>query len=228
MIEKISKRVSNFTWAIPLGLFILSLIAYLPLTPDLGVYWDDWPSLWFLHFFGPTIFPKAFAIDRPAQGWLFTLTTSLIGESMIAWQIFGIFARWLCGLTFAWVIGLIWPQRKQLAVIAAALFIVYPGFSQQFIPITYGHQFLVYSAFLASLGCMLLASRRPKRYWQLTLCGLALDTWSMFALEYFFGLELLRPVLLWAANKEIAQRHMPLRAATSPCSMNFLAPPSRL
>lgn len=205
MIEKTSKRVGNFAWAIPLGLFILSLIAYLPLTPNLGVYWDDWPSLWFLHFFGPTIFPKAFAIDRPAQGWLFTLTTSLVGESMLAWQVFGIFARWLCSLAFAWVISLVWPQRKALAATAAALFIVYPGFSQQFIPITYGHQFLVYGAFLASLGCMLLASRRPERYWPLTLCSLALDTWSMFALEYFFGLELIRPALLWAAGKEGAK-----------------------
>lgn len=205
MIEKISKRVSNFTWVIPLGLFILSLIAYLPLAPGLGIYWDDWPSLWFLHFFGPTIFPKAFAIDRPAQGWLFLLTTSLVGESMFAWQVFGIFARWLCSLAFAWAISLVWRQRKVLAATAAALFIVYPGFSQQFIPITYGHQFLVYGAFLASLGFMLLALRHPERYWLLTVCGLALDTWSMFALEYFFGLELIRPALLWAASNEGAQ-----------------------
>ena len=199
MMEKTSKRVNHFNWTVPLGLFILSLIAYLPLAPSLGIYWDDWPSLWFLHFFGPTIFPKAFAIDRPAQGWLFLLTTSLVGESMLAWQIFGVLARWLCSLAFAWMIWLIWPQRKLLAAVAAALFIVYPGFSQQFIPITYSHQFLVYSVFLVSLSCMLLASRHPERYWPLTLCGLALDAWSMFALEYFFGLELIRPALLLAA-----------------------------
>lgn len=204
------QRVIRQSWFIPAALLIVCFIAYSPLIPSLGVYWDDWPSLWFLHFFGPGIFPHAFAIDRPAQGWLFTLTTALWGEWMPGWQVFGILARWLSGLALFWLLRLIWPRRREIALWAAALFLVYPGFSQQFIPITYGHQFLVYTAFLLSLALMLLAVRRPaggpsggkpagsalRRFWLPTLGALALEIWSMFALEYFFGLELLRPALL--------------------------------
>jgi hypothetical protein len=196
------KKISVPKWTIPAALLALCAIAYGPLILQLGLYWDDWPSLWFLHFYGPTVFPQAFAIDRPLQGWLFVLTTSLIGENLLAWHLFGIITRWISGLALGWVLYLLWPNRKMQVVCVTALFLVYPGFMQQYIPITYGHQFIILSLFLVSLGIMILglqaeSQRKPARYWMFTVLSVLSAVLSMFALEYFYGLELLRPVLIW-------------------------------
>ena len=194
------------TKSVPLALLILCLLAYGPLILRLGLYWDDWPSLWFLHSFGPTIFPHAFAIDRPVQGWLWVLTTSLVGQSVFAWHLFGIITRWLCALTFWWALRTVWPKYTIQVTWAALLFCVYPGFTQQLIPMTYGHQILVLTGFLLSLGMMVLSTRKPTVFWPLTLGSMAISILCMFALEYFVGLELLRPVLLWISAGEETDR----------------------
>lgn len=205
------KGIQNRGWAFPAALLIVGLVSFAPFIAQLGVYWDDWPSLWFLHFYGPASFPQAFAIDRPVQGWLFVLTTRLLGESMLAWNIFGILARWAAALAFYWTLIRVRPEWKTSATWAAILFLVYPGFLQQAIPITYSHQFVIYAAYLASLGLMLWAQSpltpspplpAGERGWEvggLTLAALLTDLLSLLSLEYFFGLELLRPVLLWLA-----------------------------
>lgn len=178
----------------PAVLFVLGLVSFAPFVAHLGVYWDDWPSLWFLHFYGPTSFPQAFAIDRPMQGWLFVLTSSLLGEWMPGWHLLGILARGAAALALYWTLTLERPSWKPLAPWAAILFFIYPGFSQQYIPITYSHQFIIYAAYLASLGLMLRG---------FPLAALLIDLLSLLSLEYFFGLELLRPVLLWLADARL-------------------------
>lgn len=192
-------------WLIPAGLLILCALSFGSLIFSLGLYWDDWPSLWFLHFFGPRVFPLAFAADRPVQGWLFVLTTSLVGESLLAWQIFGILTRWLSGLALGWMLVSVWPQRKPQVLWVTVLFLLYPGFMQQYIPITYGHQFLILSLFFFSMGLMVWSVRKPELYWQLTFASLLSALLTMFALEYFYGLELLRPVFLWLALGNVGQ-----------------------
>ena len=184
-------------WLISAGLLVLCALSFGPLIYTLGLYWDDWPSLWFLHFFGPGVFPQAFAADRPVQGWLFVLTTSLVGESLLAWHIFGIVTRWLSGMALLWMLVSLWPERKAQALWVTILFLVYPGFMQQYIPITYGHQFLVLSLFFLSIGLMIWSVRKPALYWLLTFSSLLSAVLCMFALEYFYGLEFLRPVFLW-------------------------------
>lgn len=196
----LSLEIASAPWIAPVVLLAVCGVAYGPLIAELGLYWDDWPSLWFLHFFGAQVFPQVFAIDRPLQGWLFVPTTALVGESLIAWQIFGILARWLSGMAFYWVLRSLWPERKVQALWIVILFLVYPGFTQQYIPMTYGHQFIIYSLFLASLALMVQSIRRPEAGIALAGAALLLSVLVMFALEYFFGLELLRPALIWIAS----------------------------
>ena len=189
----------------PVAFLILCLICFGPLIPSLGLYWDDWPSLWFLHIWGPTIFPQAFASDRPVQGWLWVLTTGLLGESMLVWQIFGIITRWLSGLALGWALSLLWPHRKTEITWIVVIFLVYPGFLQQYVPMTYSHMFIVQAMFFASLGLMLCAIRRntgaAPTYvnWIFTFLSILVAVLSWFSLEYFTGLELLRPIVLWLA-----------------------------
>lgn len=194
---KPSRKIIESPILIWIGLLVLCCFSYAPLISTLGLYWDDWPSLWFLKMFGPTIFPQAFAGDRPAQGWLFVLTSAIFGESLLAWHVFGILARWFSGLALFWTLSALWPNHKTQTLWVTALFLVYPGFLQQYIPITYGHQFLILSLFFISIATMIWSVRTPRLYWPLTALSLLISVFSMFALEYFFGLEFLRPAILW-------------------------------
>lgn len=181
----------------PIALFVLCLVSFGLLIPWLGFYWDDWPSIWFLHFLGPSGFVDVFASDRPLLGRLFWLTTSLMGESTLSWQLFGFTARWLSALALWWTLHMIWSENTREVSYIAILFAVYPGFSQQFISVTYSHVFLIQAIFFVSLGTMVWAILKPNLYWLLTIVSIILATYTMFSLEYFFGLELLRPVLIW-------------------------------
>lgn len=187
---------------VPAALLVLSLVSFGLLIPRLGLYWDDWPGFWFLHFYGPSIFPEVWALDRPLLGWLFVLTTQMIGESILAWQLFGVLARCLSGLALWWTLRTLWPQRIRQVTSIALLFIVYPGFGQQYISFTYSHHFLVLTLTLLSLNTMLLACRRPGWFWPLTIFSLLSSATSMFMMEYFVGLELLRPAFLWLVQDE--------------------------
>lgn len=184
-------------WSVPLALLGLCLISFGVLAPWLGFYWDDWPSIWYLHLFGPSGFLKVFAIDRPALGWLFVLTSSLMGTSPLAWQIFGVLTRWLSCVALWWALRTIWPNNNREVTWVALLYAVYPGFQQQYIAVTYSHDWLVLTLFFTSFGLMASAFRNPRRYWLYMGISWLLAAYVMFADEYYFGLELLRPVFLW-------------------------------
>jgi hypothetical protein len=131
------------------------------------------------------------------------LTTPLFGESTTAWQFFSIFTRWLTSLALWWSLMGLWPRQPKQAFWASALFAVYPGFGQQYIAVTYSNAYLVFSLFILSFGAMIWAIRSQRieniRRWSLPLMVLSLlgSAFSMFITEYFLGLELLRPFLLW-------------------------------
>lgn len=185
------------TLSVPLALFFACLLSFGLLIPWLGFYWDDWPAIWFLHFLGPSGFVDVFASDRPLLGRLFWLTTSVLGESTIGWQLFGFLTRWASSLALWWILRVLWPSRPQTAAWIALLFALYPGFGQQFIAVTYSHVFIILTVFFLSMVSMILALRKRRWFWPLYIASLLGAAYSMFSVEYFFGLELLRPILLW-------------------------------
>jgi len=189
-------------WSFPPILLFFCLAAYGLLLPWLGFYWDDWPTVWYLHFWGPDIFKDVFASDRPLLGVLFRITAPLVGETPAAWQVFGIFTRWLSGLAFWVLLRAIWPRHPQPAAWTALLFALYPGFSQQFISVTYSQVLIVLAVFLFSLTSMVWAVRQPERFWMWLGLSLISAGLVLFTVEYFFGLELLRPLILWLAMRQ--------------------------
>ena len=204
------------SWSIPIALLVLTLISYGLRALGLGFYWDDWPYLWFFHRFGPAGITSAFQGDRPFLSFIYITSLSLFGDSSQAWQLFAIFARWLCSVGLWWTFSLTWPQYKNKAAWAVMLYTVYPGFTQQWIAVIYGQAFFLFSALFFSLGVSLWLVRnrqRLSRVWMIagTLLALALSYFNMFSTEYFFGLELLRPVLMWIviADQESGAREQP-------------------
>jgi len=138
--------------SVPFALLVYCLISFGILIPWLGFYWDDWPSIYYLHVFGPKGFIEAFSVDRPTLGWLFMLTSAVFGQSTLAWQLFGLATRWLSSLALWWTLRELWPQHPRQAAWTAFLFVAYPGFMQQYIAVTYSHTWLVLALFFVSLG----------------------------------------------------------------------------
>jgi hypothetical protein len=189
-------------WTVPLALLLLCLLSYGSMPAKLGFYWDDWFIGWYIHFLGPSTFIEAFGNDRPLLGGLYVVVTSLVGESPLAWQFLAIFARWLGCLALWWTLRGLWPRRTTQAAMIAFLFAVYPGFSQQYIAISYSFHLLVLAMCIFSLGAMNWAVRSSKRFWLNYGLSLVFAGLGIFTMEYYFGLELLRPLFLWMILSE--------------------------
>jgi hypothetical protein len=181
----------------PLFLLLICILTYGILIPFLGFYWDDFPYIWFSHIGGAAGVFRAVAEDRPVLGLFYSLTTSLIGENPIYWQIFGLLAHWFCALCVYWLLIEIWPDHKKESALVSLLFLVFPGFSQHWISVIYSQAFLLFSIYFFSHILMIRSVRKSNNNWFLTLSSVILSLIITSAMEYTVGLELLRPMIIW-------------------------------
>jgi hypothetical protein len=187
-------------WSVPVVLLILTILSYGLRVFTLGFFWDDWPYLWFFNRLGAEGIIRAFSADRPFLSAIYITSLTLLGHSIQGWQIFAVLARWLCSLGLWWALLAAWPRQGQKVTWVALLFAVYPGFTQQWISVIYGQAFFLFAALFFSIGITLWLAWRAANRARLiggTLLALTLSAFTMFSTEYFFGLELLRPALLW-------------------------------
>jgi hypothetical protein len=189
--------------SVPIILLAVGIASYGLLLPWLGFYWDDQVFNWITQVLGSAGLTRYFATNRPVLGLLYQVTTRLLGGVPWHWQVFALFWRWMAGVMVWALVRRVWPGREWAAAAASLLFVVYPGFEQQFIAIIYGHFFLVLTAFLGSLVCTVAAYHHTGwRRWVLTGVALTLGLANLLMIEYFFVLELLRPVLVWVALQQ--------------------------
>jgi hypothetical protein len=173
-----------------LTLLIAAILAYGLLIPQLGFYWDDLPMSWIRYQLGADAMMKYFSTNRPVWALLYQITTHIFPQEPIYWQIFALFWRWLGAVTLWAIAQKLFPQREKFALTLSFLFLLYPGFNQQWVSYLYSHFFIVLFFFLFSFLLML----RGKTI--LALIFSALNLWMM---EYFFVLELIRPFLIWTS-----------------------------
>ncbi len=225
MMKPFLRRVLAFRFGpatVPLFYLFLCLAAYAPLITRLGFYWDDFPMNWIATTMGGEGLARYFSTNRPVWGLIYQATTPLLGSTPLAWQIFALLLRWGNGLLLWTLLRLIWPDRVSInggadapssansvaesrepfAAWGGALFLLYPGFSLQYIAFLYSHFFIILAAFLLSLILMVLAvrqegQRKRGKFALLTGAALLLSLLNMFSMEYFSLLDLLRPLLIW-------------------------------
>ncbi|NOY97789.1 MAG: hypothetical protein GXP40_01120 [Chloroflexi bacterium] len=184
--------------SIPIAFFILTILAYGLLIPWLGFYWDDWPFAWIAHFLGPAEFIPAFRPFRPFLGPIFLVTTSILPESPLYWQAFGIIIRFLSALAAWWSLRKIWPDNIRSVLTVSLLFLVFPGYSQQWVALTHINQeWMSLIAYLLSFGLTASAIREPGKFRVSTTLALLLLFWGVFPTEYFIGFEPLRFLIIW-------------------------------
>jgi hypothetical protein len=182
--------------SVPIFLLGISLLAYGIFIPWYGVFGDDWIYLWNYHLFGANSFSAFVANDRPYSAWIYSLLTYALGEKVWAYHVFFLVLRWLTSVLMWVILRLLMRERRQMQVCVALLFLVYPGFKQQPIPLEFILHFVVLALFLLSLVLMILALQNRRWFWLLTTASMVCSC-SFFSSEYFLGLELMRPALIW-------------------------------
>ncbi|MCS7247476.1 MAG: hypothetical protein NZ840_04455 [Anaerolineales bacterium] len=187
----------------PLLLFGLSVLAYGVLLPQMGFYWDDWPWVWLHHIQGKA---GMLAIDRefrPLSGvtlWFFSL---IAGERPLLWQTINFLLRWLSGVACFLALSTLFPCRKVQAAWAATLLLLYPAYTHQFVAVNSSRHLLPFLWFFLSLWLMVRSVRSAEFSRRNTVAALALQGVGMLTTEYFYGLELARPLFLWFALGEV-------------------------
>jgi hypothetical protein len=174
-------------------LFITAILAYGILIPQLGFYWDDLPMSWIRYELGPEAMARYFSTNRPVWGWLYQVTTRLIPQVPVYWQAFALLWRWLGAVVVWLIVRELWKDRPRFAMGVALLFLLYPGFNQQWGAYLYSHFFIVLFFYLYSLYLMLKRRTLP------ALLFSALNLWMM---EYFFPLEFARIGFIWTALRD--------------------------
>jgi hypothetical protein len=174
-------------------LLIMAILAYGLLIPWLGFYWDDMPMSWIRYELGPEAMTRYFSTNRPVWGLLYQLTTRFIPQVPVYWQIFALIWRWL-GAVVVWaIVRELWKDKPRFALSVALLFLVYPGFNQQWGSFLYSHFFIVIFFYLYSIYLSLKRRTIP------ALIFSALNLWMM---EYFFPLEFARVGFIWISLRE--------------------------
>jgi hypothetical protein len=174
----------------PLILLITAILAYGLLIPQLGFYWDDLPMSWIRYELGAEAMTQYFSTNRPVWGLLYQVTTHIFPQVPIYWQLLALLFRWLGAVVVWGIVRELFPQREKLALGISLLFLLYPGFNQQWASYLYSHFFIVLFFFLASFYLML---RRR------TIPAMILSALNLWMMEYFFVLELARPLVIWTS-----------------------------
>jgi hypothetical protein len=186
---------------VPVVIFITCLIAYGPLLPALGFYWDDLPNMWVYHMFGSSGYIEYASNHRPFSAWVFILTTSILGESPLGYHILALVLRWSGSIGVWLTVKKIWPAAQKQALWVALLFAVYPGFRELPIATVFNVHLLCLTLTFFSFAGMLWVARNPKQLWVVTMLSVMAAVVSIFTIEYFISLELLRPFFLWLMLK---------------------------
>lgn len=148
---------------------------------------------WIRYELGPEAMTQYFSTNRPVWGLLYQLTTRLIPHVALYWQIFALIWRWL-GAVVVWALVCeLWKDKPNFALGVALLFLLYPGFNQQWGAYLYSHFFIVLFFYLYSVYLSLKRKTVPAMIFS------ALNLWMM---EYFFPLEFARPGIIWVSLRD--------------------------
>lgn len=199
-------RSNKYLW-VTLGLLAgISALAYLPLIHKLGYFNDDWYLMYDVRVHGAQFFHDIFSSDRPGRAYLMIPMYSLFGLNPLPYNVSAYVFRLLGGISFFWVLQLLWPERKSFALIAALLFTIYPGFLSQHNAIDYqSHMVALFFAILSislTLKAILSVRVQVKVGWAALSI---ISGWiALSQMEYYIGIEAFRlaciVVLTWRSK----------------------------
>ncbi len=221
MINRL-RSIARQPWIIPALILAVSIAAYGLQIEKLGFYWDDWEDVFLYHLGDPSFFWAYFAYDRPFTAWVYVVFFPILQKDPLRWQLFILLLRWLSLVGFWWTFKQVWPRREAEIGWFLLLMAVYPGFTQQAVSVTYSRHFVSYALFSISLCLMVLSIKRPRLYWLFTILSVAAALLQMMTIEYLFGLEMLRPFIIWFLDSDSSAKIVKRLWKTFKCWLPYL------
>jgi hypothetical protein len=200
---KSNNWLQNLTLA--LGLLIISGLSYGILANKMGYFLDDWYIVSTYRIFGISGFIEYFRGDRPLLSYVYLVFMPLFRDSIMAWQVFAIFSKWLSALVFWILLKMLLPNNKLFTYATAMLFGIYPGFKFHYFVIMYSQTYFLMAVYFASYIFMLLSFRQGKSHLVFISLALICQFIGIAPMEYFYGLELIRPILIFLVLSSIGQ-----------------------
>lgn len=187
---------------------LIGIMAYGLQIPWLGFFQDDWNFVYYYSLNGPQGLMELMTIDgRPGGVWVYVLGFGILGYNPALWQMFSIFFRILTAITALLILNRLWPERRYGNLIASVLFLVYPFFTLQPLAVSFAQHHVAYFLFGLSILFMIRAIEAPDKYLRYSIPAILCTVTQLFTVEYFVGLELLRPLIIWtfiSRGREIA------------------------
>lgn len=180
-----------------LGILIICGLSYGLTAGKLGYFLDDWYIVWTYRTFGTAKFVEFFRGDRPLFSLIYRIFIPIIKDSPLTWQLSAIFTKWLAALSLWALIRLLLPKKNWFAFSVAALFAVYPGFKFHYFAVMYAQNYTVFAVYFLSYIFMVLAVRNPNRRVLFTAFGLICQFIGIAPMELYYGLELVRPLIIY-------------------------------
>lgn len=194
-LRQVAQRVK-----MPALFLIVCVFAFGLQIPWLGFYLDDWIILNAYNLGGAErLFEYAFLGNRPLVFWLWWIGFKLFGSAPIYWHIWALLWRWLTVVILWAGWRELWPRAPRQIAIAGLLFAVYPLFKQQATALTYSFHWICFFLYGLSIYLMIKSVRAERYFYPLMLGAVAAGFIQLFSQEFYTGLELLRPVVIWLA-----------------------------
>ena len=183
-----------------LGLLLISGLAYGRLVWMGGLFGDDPAVLVAYHWMGNAGFDAFYGWARPYSTCVYKLVVPLVGDNLHLYQAVTILMRVLSAWMLYVLLKKLFNTRGSAPILAAMICLIYPGFTQQAHSLHYLLHFTVLTIALLSLYLMLRAVRAGDKKRSIGWMLLSLLTACVhFSVEYFVGLELLRPLIIYLA-----------------------------
>ena len=203
MTENILERIKQIKLpvsTVPVALFALCFMAFGLMSPLLGFYGDEWNIVFEYVTRGARGLAEYLYYDgHPTVTWSYVASFQLLGANPLAWQIYSLVWRWLAVVAFWLVVKQLWPGRRLEAFMAAVFFGLYPQFYMQSQAVSYFEVWLSYFLLWMSFWFNLKAIQRPEKRVLFLLVSVVFKIGHLFTSEYTWGVELIRPLLLWFA-----------------------------
>lgn len=191
-------QTRRFDLLAPLVFLVTCVLAFGLQAHQLGFYLDDWIILNAYQLGGAErVFEYAFLGNRPLVFWLWVLGFQILHASTLAWQVWALLWRWLTVVMVWQIFRQLWPNAQRSVTLAALLFAIYPLFAQQASALTYSFHWICFFLWALSVYAMLQAVLQPRQYLLWMTLSVLTGALQLFSQEFFVGLELLRPLMLW-------------------------------
>jgi len=190
------RRACQSPWGYPLFLLLVGFVSYLYPLFQLGYFWDDWEVVYLTRLATPQILEGYFFFDRPLA-WPYPVYAALLGAQPYLWHLLTFLLRWAGTLFFYQAFARLWPKNRSTLQWGGLLLLVYPAFLQQMIATAFSRHFTAFMLCGLSFYFTALAVQAERRKWLFWFLAWITGTTQIFTIEYFAGLELVRPIFIW-------------------------------